>query len=70
MIRTCRCGKEFEARRSWHRFCSPACRKAAFMNGSGEVASVRQTKTGWSMTLHFTHRPATNTGEFVTIMRS
>jgi hypothetical protein len=27
-VKVCLCGKEFEPKRKWQTFCSPACRKA------------------------------------------
>lgn len=66
----CRCGKTFMAKRSWQRHCSAGCRKAAFQEGQGEVVSVRQGKSCWSVTLHFTHRPDLEAGSMVTVMRS
>lgn len=66
----CRCGNDFTPRTKWQRFCSSKCRRAAFEAGHAEVASVRQTKRGWSVTLHINHRPSLNVGEFASIMRS
>ena len=70
MTRECHCGTQFEPKRPWQRFCSAKCRRAAFEGGSAEVCSVRQTKRGWSVTLHLTHRPDVNVGEFASVMRS
>ena len=69
-MNTCCCGKPFEPARPWQRHCSAHCRKEAFRNAEGEVVSVRQTKRGWSVTLHFKRQPTIKTGEFVQAMRS
>lgn len=70
MTRACRCGNQFEPRKPWQRFCSNRCRRAAFNDGAGEVKSLRQIKTGWSVVLHFKHQPRLNIGEVANLMRS
>lgn len=70
MILTCRCGNPFTPKRPWQKHCSAPCRKAAYLEGQGEVVSVRQGKTSWSVVLHFDQKPAIETGSLVTVMRS
>ncbi len=66
----CQCGKSFVAARKWQRFCSARCRRVAFDDGAAEVCSVRQIKTGWSVTLHMKRQPPVNIGEIASVMRS
>lgn len=69
-MRCSHCQTEFQARTKTQRFCSAKCRRAAWSNGAGEVASLRQGKRLWSVTLHFAHQPTVNVGDFVTVVRS
>lgn len=65
-LKRCRCGREFEPRRAWQGHCCTACRRRAFEAGEAEIRSIRQTKTGWSVLMHFKRHPPLSPGQFIT----